>query len=286
MAFKNLRKEQYIHSNFPYYNYSLDYTLDSLQRIGAEKIEFYGAEPHFCMEDVTYTDMKVLKQKLDNHGLSVVEINPENCAYPTNLASRNPATRLRTFRYYENAIRTAGVIGSPYVLVFPGYANLDESQEEAWKLSVDSMRRLGEIARAEGVTITFEATTRNITVITDHREVMRLIRESGCENMAVTIDLMCLSQTGETVQDVYDICGAGKVVNVHYTDGGLLPSGAWEHRIPGEGELDLNGMLKMFDDNSYQGYFGNEVKWSIDPSLTTPEQICVKLQGWWDLHFE
>ena len=50
--------------------------------------------------------------------------------------------------------------------------------------------------------------------------------------------------------------------------------------------MDLNGMLKMFDDNSYQGYFGNEVKWSIDPSLTTPEQICVKLQRWWDLHFE
>ena len=285
MTFKNLRKEQYIHSNFPYYNYSLDYTLDSLQRIGAEKLEFYGAEPHFCMEDVTYRDMKVLKNKLDAHGLGVVEINPENCAYPTNLASGNPVTRLRTFRYYENAIRTAGVIGSPYVLVFPGYANLDGSQEEAWKLSVDSMGRLAEIAETEGVTITFEATTRNITVITDHREVMRLIGDCGCKNMAVTIDLMCLSQTGETVQDVYDICGPEKVVNVHYTDGGLLHSGAWEHRIPGEGDLDLDSMLQMFDDNNYRGYFGNEVKWSIDPALTAPEQICKKLQKWWDLHF-
>lgn len=286
MKFKNLTKSQYIHSNFPYYNYSLDYTLDSLQRIGAGKLEFYGALPHFCMEDVTYADMKVLKRKLDDHGLSVVEINPENCAYPTNLASGNPATRLRTFRYYENAIRTAGVLGTPYVLVFPGFANLDESQEKAWDLSVDSMRRLAEIARTEGVTITFEATTRNITVITDHKEVMRMIRDCGCENMAVTIDLMCLSQTKETVQDVYDICGADKVVNVHYTDGGLLPSGAWEHRIPGEGELDLDRMLMMFDENGYRGYFGNEVKWSVDPTLTAPEQICEKLQKWWDLHFE
>lgn len=286
MTFKNLRKEQFIHSNFPYYNYSLDYTLDSLQRIGAEKLEFYGAHPHFCMDDVNYSDMKVLKRKLDDHGLSVVEINPENCAYPTNLASLNPATRLRTFRYYETAIRTAGVLGTPYVLVFPGYANMDEDPKDAWKISVDAMARLGEIAKAEGVTITFEATTRDLTVVTDHKQVMRLIKECGCDNMAVTIDLMCLMQTQESVQDVYDTCGSDKIVNVHYTDGGLLSSGAWEHRIPGEGEVDLDAMLKMFDENRYQGFFGNEVKWSTDPALNTPELVCAKLQKWWDLHFE
>lgn len=285
MAFKNLKKEQFIHSNFPYIRYSLDYALDSLQRIGAGKLEFYGAHPHLSLDDVTYTDMKVLKKKLDEHGLSVVEINPENCAYPTNLASWNPATRLRTFRYYENAIRTAGVLGTPYVLIFPGYAAMDETNEDAWGLTVDAMSRLADIAAVEGVTITFESTTRNLTVINDHKDVMRLIKDCGRDNLAVTIDMMCLAQTNETVQDVYDICGTDKIVNVHYTDGGLLPSGSWEHRIPGEGDLDLETMLTMFDENNYKGYFGNEVIWSIDPAVKTPEQICAKLQGWWDKHF-
>ena len=285
MGFKNLKKEQYIHSNFPFAKYSLDYALDSLERLGAKKLEFYGAEPHFCMDDVTYADMKVLKHKLETHGMSVWEINPENCAYPVNLAAANPAARLRTFRYYERAIRTAGVIGAPYVLVFPGYALADEKEDEAWKRSVDSMVRLADIAKTEGVTITFEATTRNITVITDHRQIMRLIGDCGRDNMAVTIDLMCLAQTKESVQDVYDICGKDRVVNVHYTDGGLLPSGAWEHRIPGEGDLDLDAMLVQFDENGYKGYFGNEVMWTIDPAVKTPEQICEKLQGWWEKHF-
>ncbi len=285
MAFKNLKKEQFIHSNFPYAGYSLDYALDALERMGAGKLEFYGAEPQFCMDDATYQDMKVLKHKLDAHGLSVVEINPENCAYPVNLAAKNPAARLRTFRYYENAIRTAGVIGTPYVLVFPGYALADGDEEEAWKLSVDSMARLADIAEAEGVTITFEATTRNLTVITDHKKVMDLIGGCGRDNMAVTIDLMCLAQTGESVRDVYDICGAEKIVNVHYTDGGLLPSGSWEHRIPGEGELDLETKLKELDENGYGGYFGNEVMWTIDPAVKTPEEVCRKLQAWWDKHF-
>lgn len=284
--FKNLKKEQFIHSNFPYCNYSLDYTLDSLQRMGASTIEFYGAAPHFCMEDVTYADMKVLDMKLKKHNLQVLEINPENCAYPVNLASRNPAMRTRTLRYYENAIHTAGAIGAKYVLVFPGFPNADDDVENAWKISVDSMSILGNIAKTEGVTITFEATTSNITVVTDHKKIMQMMKDTGCDNMAVTIDLMCLAQTNETVQDVYDICGTERIVNVHYTDGGLLPGGAWEHRIPGEGYLDLDTMLYMFDDNNYKGYFGNEVKWSIDPSVSTPEQVSVKLQQWWDRHFE
>lgn len=284
--FQNLKKAQFIHSNFPYYQYSLDYALDSLQRLGAETIEFYGAAPHFCMEDITYTDMKVLGQKLKDHKLQVLEINPENCAYPVNLASGNPATRMRTLRYYENAIRAAGVIGAEYVLVFPGFANADENQEDAWKRSVNSMNFLGNFAKTEGVTITFEATTPNITVVTDHNKIMQMIQDTDCDNMAVTVDLMCLAQTKETVQDVYDICGAERVVNVHYTDGGLLPSGAWEHRIPGEGNLDLDSMLQMFDKNNYKGFFGSEVKWSIDSEVNTPNLVSAKLQNWWDRHFK
>ena len=162
---------------------------------------------------------------------------------------------------------------------------MDESIDDVWNITVDSMGRLAEIAKTEGVTITYEATTRDITVITDHKRIMKLISDCGSDNMAVTIDLMCLAQTNESVQDVYDICGADKVVNVHYTDGGLLPSGAWEHRIPGEGELDLDARLKTFDDNRYKGYFGNEVMWTTDPAVTTPELICGKLQKWWDQHF-
>lgn len=283
--FTNLKKEQFIHSNFPFCDYSLDYTLDSLQDMGAGTIEFYGAAPHFCMEDVTYSDMKVLGYKLREHGLKVLEINPENCAYPVNLASGNSATRARTLRYYENAIHTAGVISAKYVLIFLGYPNADDNPEDAWKRSVDSMNRLGNIAKTEGVTITFEATTPNITVVTNHKKIMQMIKDTGCENMAVTVDLMCLAQTQETVQDVYDICGPGRIVNVHYTDGGLLPAGCWEHRIPGEGDLDLDTMLKQFDENHYKGYFGNEVKWSIDPLVNTPELTSAKLQKWWDSHF-
>ena len=57
IKFKNLKRGQFLHSNFLYTDYTLDYTLASLERIGAKKLEFYGAEPHLCFYDLTYGDM-------------------------------------------------------------------------------------------------------------------------------------------------------------------------------------------------------------------------------------
>ena len=57
------------------------------------------------------------------------------------------------------------------------------------------------------------------------------------------------------------------------------------HRDPGEGDINLDPLLIQFDENNYKGYFGNEVKSSIDPLVNTPELTCAKIQKWWDDHF-
>ena len=38
IKFKNLKRGQFLHSNFLYTDYTLDYTLASLERIGAKKL--------------------------------------------------------------------------------------------------------------------------------------------------------------------------------------------------------------------------------------------------------
>ena len=285
IKFKNLKRGQFLHSNFLYTDYTLDYTLASLERIGAKKLEFYGAEPHLCFYDLTYGDMAGFKRKLDRHGLSIVEINPECCTYPNNLASKDPVTRLRSFRYFENVIHTAGVIGAATVVMCPGSARKDEDPEEAWKLAADSMSRLADIAETEGITIVMEATTRNYTVTTDHRRMKRFLDACGKDNLGVVVDLMCLAQTGETAQDAYDACGKDKIRSVHYRDGALLETGSWANRVPGERTLSLDADLQVFDEQEYQGYFGSEIRWSTDPDLNTPELVCKKIQDWIDLHF-
>lgn len=211
-----------------------------------------------CFYDLTYGDMAGFKRKLDRHGLSIVEINPECCTYPNNLASKDPVTRLRSFRYFENVIHTAGVIGAATVVMCPGSARKDEDPEEAWKLAADSMSRLADIAEMEGITIVMEATTRNYTVTTDHRRMKRFLDACGKDNLGVVVDLMCLAQTGETAQDAYDACGKDKIRSVHYRDGALLETGSWANRVPGEGTLSLDATYRYSTSRSIRAI--SEVK--------------------------
>ena len=63
---KHLTVEQICVSNFPYYKYSLEYALDSLERMGGKNLEMYACDPHFHVDDSTLADAKALKKKIKN----------------------------------------------------------------------------------------------------------------------------------------------------------------------------------------------------------------------------
>lgn len=47
---KKLKVDQIAAANYPYYKYSLEYALESIQRIGADKMEFYACYPHLHVD--------------------------------------------------------------------------------------------------------------------------------------------------------------------------------------------------------------------------------------------
>lgn len=89
MKLKNLKLSQVAPANFVFQKFSLEYTLDTIQRSGAKAMEFYCAEPHFSLDDATPDEIKYIGKKLRAHGLKVVDVCPENCTYPVNLEIRN-----------------------------------------------------------------------------------------------------------------------------------------------------------------------------------------------------
>ena len=99
---KNLKESQILTSNYPYGRYSLDYALDSLQRMGAGTIEFYACYPHFHLDDVDYWDVKRITRKLIEHKLNIVCFTPEQCLYPVNIAALDPAARKEAWMYSKN----------------------------------------------------------------------------------------------------------------------------------------------------------------------------------------
>ena len=93
---KHLTESQIAMSNFPYFRYPLDWTLDSLARLGAGPIELYLNDPHFHVEDSGTTQCRALKRKLAERGMRVINLCPEQVKYPINIASANPYARQRS----------------------------------------------------------------------------------------------------------------------------------------------------------------------------------------------
>lgn len=250
---KNLKESQILTSNYPYGRYSLDYALESLQRIGGDTIEFYACFPHFHIDDVEYSDLKALKKKLKDHNLSVECFTPEQCLYPVNIAAKNVNARKRSLDVFKKSILYGAELGAEYVVVLAGYGTLDENERHAWARSVESLGILGDAAAGCGVTLTLETSPREYTTTHNSKDVVRMIKEVGSPAIKGMIDTATLGYSGETMKRAIEDL-EGNLRHVHIADG--VPNG---HLILGEGNLDILEMLRELDDIGYEGPLSLEI---------------------------
>lgn len=240
-----MEPSQILMSNYPYYKYSLDYTLDSLALIGASAIEFYACYPHFHVDDMGYRDVKVLADKLASHHLSVVCFTPEQCLYPVNIAAVCPAARKRSMAVFQKSIQYAAELGAELVLVLAGYGTLDEKEEHAWQRSVESLGILSDMAEAYGIQLVLETSPREYTTTHDANDVVRMIQEVKSPALKGMIDTATLGFSQETMDGAIAALGT-YLRHVHVGDG--VPNG---HLILGEGNLDIQGMMKSLKAANY-----------------------------------
>ena len=250
---QNLKESQILTSNYPYGRYSLDFALDSLERMGANKIEFYACFPHFHLEDVSFYDVKRVILKLKDHQLEVVCFTPEQCLYPVNIAALDVNARKRSIDVFKKSIQFGAEMGAKYVVTLAGYGTLDEDESFAWQRSVESLGILGDFAKSYGVTLTLETSPREYTTTHNSKDVVRMINEVGSSSVSGMIDTATLGFSGETMQQAIEDL-EGNLKHVHIADG--VPNG---HLILGEGQLDILEMLRGLDKISYEGPLSLEI---------------------------
>ena len=276
---KNLSWKQVAYTNFPYFKYSLKYALDSLERIGAQNIEFYGAYPHFYLGDVTPSDIRAVGKMLRNRHLQVINLCPENCTYPVNAASTNLHARNRSVEHYVRALEAANEFESPYCLFFPGWAHFDEDQEEAWKRGVETMSYLAGIAEGYGIQMLLESAPQTATIISSADKQLQMMKEVGSPALNGMIDLTCLYNVGETVEEVIEKLGIEHICHVHFHNCAELTPGRYEHRIPTDGLLDIRHIVDVLDEAGFQGHFGCEV---FAPYESEPEKAMLAYKKWFE----
>ena len=282
MAYEHLTAAQIATSTFPYCRCTLDFTLDSLERIGIQAFEFQAVAPLLGLEDTRPSDIRALSAKIRRHHLRAICVTPDVMNYPINLASPNEATRRRSIEYIQRAIECANGFEAPLIQMHVGYPTVDASREEAWKRSAESMWTLAEYARKQGVVITSEySKIRWKSILQSSADLRRLIDEVGNPGYEGMSDTVVMVKVPETIDDVVRNLGVEHLRHFHFTDG-LGDATSSLHMIPGEGRLNLVHVLDVLDSVGYTGYLSLE----LQGCETRPHEAMVKGVEWMRMHLE
>ena len=164
------------------------------------------------------------------------------------------------------------MLGSKRMLLTPGYGNTDESREEAWKRSADSIARIARHAEKVGVTIALEHLSPiSSNLINKAAQLRQMVDEIGSSHLKAMFDVGQVNIVKEKVEDYFDLLG-DDIVHVHLVDG--TPGG---HLALGDGNLPLEATLKAIADYGYQGYLSLEIadrRYFADPRTADRKSIA------------
>jgi fructoselysine 3-epimerase len=257
-----MKIEQITGMNLHYLRYSLDYFLDSMEKLEIPNIELWGGFPHFYAEDVSLVDAKELKRKITDRKLQLVCYTPEQLMYANNIASQNAAVRKRSLTYYENNIELAAELGTNYMLMTAGTGPFDEETAPYWEIARESLTRLSSKANQAGVTLLLEPLQAFESNIINHSDQLKtMLQEVNSPSLKGMLDLVGMHASGEGIHDY--LTNIGEICHVHLIDG--TPSG---HIIPGEGQLPLKEYIRQISEHGYKGYYSLELcssKYFPDP---------------------
>ncbi len=208
-------------ANYHYKRYTLDYFLESAERLGYQSIELWASGPHLHLEDFDAARLAELNRKIKAHHLALRCFTPEQCVYAIRVSHPDKVYRDRTVDFFNQHIEAAVQLDCDHMVVSTGFAYLDVDAEDAFGWCAEAMGRIARKAEQEGVTLAVEPFTKYTTHICN--EASHVI---GPENLG----------------------------HVHFVDGN--PGG---HLVPGDGVLDLDGALEKLKAIHYTGALGLEV---------------------------
>ena len=242
--------------NYTYMYYSYRYFLESMKRLGVENVELWGATPHFHIGDDNFTNAENLKKTLDSYGFKVSCVTPEQVMYPINIGASSKEERVRSVEFFRRYIDVANILECPRMLVTSGRHNLDESAEDCFMWSVDSLRDLGMYAKMRGVRIAHETLTREgYDLSVRAADIKRTLKAVGMKDVVKgMVDVDESARFGESPKDFVKAIGVENIEHVHFVDG--MPGG---HLAMGDGVLPMRRYLEELDAAGYEGYISLEV---------------------------
>jgi protein FrlC len=259
-----LKRKQLIGANFSFQHHPFRWTAEKLCAMGFERMEFWGIAPHLDLFHDNRTRLSEVRSILDDNGLTVRCLTPEQVLYPINIASGDNAYRKASVERFKHAADICAELGAQYLFLTPGRGFECESAETAWAHSIQSVNRIAAHARSLGVSCLLEPLQRlESNIVNNADELHTFWRSLDGDDIDIVLDLVAMATAGDSVGGYIERFGK-RIAHVHVVDG--TPAG---HLAWGDGNLPLGSHIADLSAHEFAGTltfepFGNG-SYALDP---------------------
>jgi len=173
-------------------------------------------------------------------------------AMGNNVASPIEAERNQAVQSYKDCIDLAKDLGGGICLYIAGWIVWGCDKDRAWEWSRTALTEIAAHAKKKGVVIAVEPTPADSNLIESADDALKLMRESGMDNVGVMFDTFHVNYRQEVPTDYVDKMG-DNLVHVHISD--------IERRPPGS-STDFSLLVDALKATGFGGYLTMEIGFS------------------------
>ena len=176
---------------------------------------------------------------------------------------REPLARAEVMATARRLCQAAQIIGCPVVQLVPLSALDHMPWEEGFKLTVRNVAEIADLGKQHGIKFQMEPVAW--APINSLSKSLRLIEETGRDNLGMVIDFWHLWAGEETMPDEVAQLDGSQIFGVHFCDGLRHEKGTeWVEEelrglLPGEGEIPIEEWVAAVKATGYDGVWDCEL---------------------------
>ena len=235
--------------------YSLLETIKILADLGYQGIEIMADTPHAFPPDLTNLDIDSIRGALERYNLAVSNINAFMLhaigdTWRPSWIERDLSQRRKRINHTGNCIDLAAKLGVSTISTEPGGPLLENmTYDEGNTIFRQGLLEIKEQARETGVRVLIEPEPD--LLIENSSQFVEFFKGLDADIFGLNFDIghfFCVNEDpAELVAELQDY-----IYHFHLED--IAASRKHHHLMPGEGAIDLPGVLKAIKGINYQGF--------------------------------
>ena len=233
---------------------TLSETISLLAGIGYEGIEIMADVPHayplyFTGEDIRQTRKLLAEKRIEISNINAFMHNADGDTYHPSWIEIDPAQRARRIEYTLRCIDLAEKLGAPHISTEPGGPLEGISREEGIRHFLDGLRAVESRARSKGIKILIEPEPG--LLIENSSEFLEIYKRLDPAVFGLNFDIGHFFCVGE---DPCALVLQLKDCASHFHLKDIDSSRRHHHLMPGEGAIDIPGVLETIKNTGFSGY--------------------------------